>query len=227
LIDTGSFWAGPRIVQYLKSIGIKHIDHLILTHPHDDHIGGIFSIFPEFEIKHIYDNGFSNFTSNIYRDYISLVRSDLSKYSILQAGESFNYNNLTIEVLNPLLPPTGDPNNDSIVLRALYGNLTVLLAGDIAQLGERRLLELNSTLKSSILKVGHHGHNDASSAGFLQRIMPETAIISVSKFDKYARPHQKVLDRLYKIGTKIYRTDLNGTIVLQTNGKTYSVHSER
>jgi beta-lactamase superfamily II metal-dependent hydrolase len=155
------------------------------------------------------------------------VRSDLSKYSILQAGESFNYNNLTIEVLNPLLPPTGDPNNDSIVLRALYGNLTVLLAGDIAQLGERRLLELNSTLKSSILKVGHHGHNDASSAGFLQRIMPETAIISVSKFDKYARPHQKVLDRLYKIGTKIYRTDLNGTIVLQTNGKTYSVHSER
>ena len=120
LIDTGSPSGGPKAVHYLKSMGIKKIDHLVLTHAHDDHIGGIFSIMSEFEVINFYDNGFGNLKSDLYRDYIKLVRNDLSKYNILQAGESFLFGNIRIEVLNPLLPPTGNLNNDSIVLMLFY-----------------------------------------------------------------------------------------------------------
>lgn len=227
LIDTGSPSGGPKAVQYLKSMGIKKIDYLILTHPHDDHIGGIFSIMSEFEVINFYDNGFGNFKSDIYRDYIKLVRKDLSKYNILQAGESFLFSNIRIEVLNPLLPPTGNLNNDSIVLRLIYGDIKILFSGDLGQLGEHRLLNLGTELTGQILKAGHHGENNTSSDDFLKSVKPETAIISVSRINKYARPHREILSRLGQIGAKIYRTDLSGNIILKTDGKTYTIKTEK
>jgi competence protein ComEC len=227
LVDVGSPSAGPKAVQYLKSLGVKKIDHLILTHPHDDHIGGIFSILSEFKVLNFYDNGFSNFKSDIYRDYIKLVRKDLSRYNILQAGESLLFSNIRIEVLNPLLPPTGDLNNDSIVLRLIYGDIKILLAGDLLQLGERRFLNLRTELTSQILKVAHHGENYSSSYDFLKSVKPEAAIISVSEDNIYARPHQEALKRLTQIGAKIYRTDHSGNIILKTNGRTYSIKAEK
>lgn len=227
LIDVGSPPAGPGVAQYLKSVGIKKIHHLILTHPHYDHIGGIFSIISEFNVLNFYDNGFSNFKSDIYGDYIKLIRKDLSKYKILQAGESLRFDNIRIEVLNPLLPPTGNINTDSIVLKVIYGEVKILLAGDMGQLGERRLLNLKTDLRSQILKVAHHGEDDSTSDDFLKSIKPEEAIISISEVDIYARPHPAVINRLKQAGTRIHRTDLNGNIVLRTDGKTYSIETEK
>ncbi|MDP3298224.1 MAG: MBL fold metallo-hydrolase [Thermodesulfovibrionia bacterium] len=227
LIDVGSPSAGPRVAQYLKSVGIKEINHLILTHSHYDHIGGIFSILSKFDVLNYYDNGFSNFGSDIYRDYIKLVRKDLSKYKILQAGESLRFNDIRIEVLNPLLPPTGNINTDSIVLKVIYGEVKILLAGDMGQLGERRFLNLKTDLRSQILKVAHHGEDDSTSDDFLKSIKPEEAIISISEVDIYARPHPAVINRLKQAGTRIHRTDLNGNIVLRTDGKTYSIETEK
>jgi competence protein ComEC len=227
LIDAGSPAAGPIIVGHLKSLGVKQIDHLILTHPHDDHIGGIFSLLSEFNVNNFYDNGFSNFSSAIYGDYIELVREKLPKYNILQAGESLIFDNMKIDVINPLLPPTGNVNNDSIVLRLIYGEIKILLAGDLGALGERRLININTELISQILKASHHGDNDASSADFLERVKPEIAIITVSTINKYARPHQGVIRRLKDAGAKIYRTDQNGHITLKTDGVEYSFNTEK
>ncbi len=227
LIDTGSSAEGPNIAKYLRSHGITSIDHLILTHAHDDHIGGIFSIAAEFKINSFYDNGLNNFESTAYGDYIKLVRNDLSKYKIIQAGESISTGLVKIKVINPLLPPTGDLNDDSIVLRVSYGGIHIFLAGDIGHLGERRLLKTNQELKSHILKCGHHGDNNAGSHAFLEKIKPETVIISLAADNQYALPHDAALARFRKVDADIYRTDLNGTIVIKTDGKTYSIHSER
>jgi competence protein ComEC len=227
LIDVGSPAAGPRIVDYLKSLGIKEIDHLILTHPHDDHIGGIFSLLHEFTVANYYDNGFSNFDSEIYGDYLKLIRRDLSKYHILQAGESLIFGDVKIKVLNPLLPPAGHLNNDSIVLRLSYGNTRILFTGDIGEAGEKRLLKINAELTSQILKIGHHGWNDATSMQFLSRVQPEIAIINVDMINKYALPHPEVLRRLSKAGIKVYRTDINGSIRVKSDGKTFSIYTER
>ena len=226
LIDTGSPSAGPEIIRYLKSMDIKKIDHLIFTHSHDDHIGGIFSILSEFNVLNFYDNGFSNFKSTIYRDYITLIRRDLSKYNILQAGESLLFGKVRIDVLNPLLPPSGDMNNDSLVLKLVYGKIKIFLAGDLGLLGERRLVKGRDELASQILKVAHHGENDASSDDFLKRVKPEIAIITVSTMNQYAQPHQNVLNRLAQVGARIYRTDINGNIIFRTDGNTYTIKTK-
>jgi len=227
LVDAGSPAAGHGLVKYLKSIGTRQIDHLIFTHPHDDHIGGVFKILSEFEVKKFYDNGLNNFQSAIYRDYLKFVRSDLAKYRVLQAGEHLSFGDLKIEVINPLLPPTGNLNEDSIVLRLRYGGIAILLAADMGVLGERRLLNIGTELKSQILKVGHHGADNASSEEFLAAAGPQAAVITVSAINKYARPEQGTLNRLERAGIKVYRTDLNGHIILRSDGKVFSLHTEK
>ncbi len=227
LIDTGSPAAGPVIVKYLKSIGIRKIDHLITTHLHDDHFGGIFSVLSEFVVENFYDNGFSNFGSAMYGDYIKSVRKELSKYNILQAGEFLHFNNVRIEVLNPLLPPTGDLNNDSIVLKIKHGQVNILLSGDMGAIGERRLLNIDSDLNSQVVKIAHHGENSASSNDYLKSIKPETTIVSVGRINKYARPHNMVMKRLEQAGPQIYRTDQSGHILIKSNAETYSVFTEK
>jgi beta-lactamase superfamily II metal-dependent hydrolase len=227
LVDTGSPIGGPKVVRYLSSLGINRVDHLVITHPHPDHMGGTFSILEWFDVSSIYDNGLSNFRSDFFEFYIQAVRADLSRYRILQAGESLLFNDVRIDVLNPILPPTGNPNNDSIVLRLIYKDIRILFTGDLGYLGERRLLKLGIDIESQILKLGHHGENDASSNEFLTSVRPEVAIISVSKSDKYARPHPEVLKRLKQAGVRVFRTDYKGSIVLRTNGTTYSISTER
>lgn len=227
LIDTGSPAAGPKLVDYLQSLKIRKINCLILTHPHDDHIGGIFSLLPAFEIEKFYDNGFSNFDSSVYFDYVTAVRENLSKYRILQAGESLIFHDVTMVILNPLLPPTGDPNNDSIVLNLKYRDISILFAGDIRTRGESRLLKVSADLRSQVLKVGHHGEKDALSREFLDAVGPEAAVLSVALINRYARPHQSVLEQLSRRNIKTFRTDIHGHIILKTDGRTFSVSTEK
>jgi competence protein ComEC len=227
LIDTGSPAGGPKLVKYLRSLHITKINNLILTHPHDDHIGGIFSLLSVFEIDKFYDNGFSNFDSTVYFDYVTAVRENLSKYRVLQAGESLTFNDTKIDVLNPLLPPTGNLNNDSIVLRLIYKDIKILLAGDVSAPGELRLLKVSSNLQSQILKAAHHGENDALSEEFLEAVRPEAAILSVALINRYARPHQGVIKSLSERNIRTFRTDLHGHIVLKTDGRTFSITTEK
>ncbi len=108
-----------------------------------------------------------------------------------------------------------------------YGDIRALLAGDLEELGERRLLKYGAKLTSQILKVGHHGENDSCSYDFLKSVKPEIAIISVGGINKNAQPHQQVLTRLKQTGTEIYRTDLNGNTVLITGGRSYTISVEK
>jgi competence protein ComEC len=223
LVDAGGLSAGPRVSRYLKDLGINRIDHLIFTHPHDDHIGGIFSIIKEFNVINIYDNGFSISDSEIYKEYISLIKKGPSIYNILQTGTSLVFGDVSIEVLNPQPPPSGNHNRDSIVMKVNYGNINVFMAGDLGSKGERELLKRSPDLSSRILKVSHHGDSDSTSDDFLKSLSPETAIISVGKANKYQRPHQEVLERLNRAGSRVYRTDINGDIIMKTDGKSYAI----
>ncbi len=227
LIDTGSPAGGPNVTAYLQILGVHTIDHLILTHPHDDHIGGIFSLLSEMEVKRFYDNGFSNFKSDLYGEYVKAVRHNLSDYHILQAGEKIMIGSLSIDVLNPLLPPSGRINEDSIVVRLIFGDTRILLTGDMGQPGEQRLLNHGTELESGIIKIAHHGEKDACSEDFLRKVSPESAIISVGKDNRYGRPHPELLKRLEMAVPAIYRTDENGTVRLMTDGRTYSIKTEK
>ena len=112
-------------------------------------------------------------------------------------------------------PPPVGMNNTSIVLRVGYGNTSVLLTGDAEQEAERELLGWGNRLNADVLKVGHHGASTSSGEAFVQAVYPEIAILSVGKWNPFGHPSEEVMDRLARIGARIYRTDHEGAVTLR------------
>ena len=225
LIDAGNFISGLSIVEHLEKNNIYNLDYLILTHPHLDHIGGAFFILQMVEVGKVYDNG-ENLdemakSEDIYRWYADLVRKD-NKCSVLEAKDTMLLDGVELNILWPQRPfIPSNFNVNSLVIMVKYKTFRCLLAGDLTIPGEEELLKNKSYLEADILKVGHHGCDDASSKGFLKAILPKIAIISVDESNIRGYPSKEVLTRLEEIGTKIYRTDKNGNVVvnIRDNGE--------
>ena len=219
LIDTGNLISGPRLVKYLKGKGIEKLNYLILTHPHPDHIGGVFFILPGLKVEKIYDNGQDlggvRKTCAIYRWYEDLVRKR-KNYAVLISGDSLTLGSLTLEVLwPPGVPTSSDFNAFSLVMMVRGGGFSCLLTGDLTASGERELLKRGVNLKADVLKVGHHGAEDATTEEFLETVSPRMAVVSVDEANVWGYPSEEVLERLEKAGAKVYRTDRDGDIVLK------------
>lgn len=218
LVDTGNFISGYKVVKYLKQNNIYTLDHLIFTHPDLDHIGGAFFVLQMLKVKNVYDNG-QNLAelvkySDIYRWYEELVRKDKG-YKTLRAKDIIFLDGLTLRVLWP--PPSFTPsdfNANSLVIMLEYGRFRCLLTADLTIPGERKILEEKVDIKADILKIGHHGASDASCKEFLTAVSPRVAIISVNKANSRGYPAEEVISRLKKTGIKLYRTDVDGDIIL-------------
>jgi beta-lactamase superfamily II metal-dependent hydrolase len=228
LIDGGVQEMGPRVESYLKDNGVSSLDIVVATHPHADHVGGLIAVLNDFPVKQVLDIGQSH-PSPIYESFLTLIDQKNISYKNPQQGQTINLDpNLTIEVLNP--PSTqfsDDLNQNSIALKVTFNNVSFLLMGDAGFEAENSILASGYDLKSDILKVGHHGSSSASSATFLAKVKPAISIIEVGAGNDYGHPTQKTLNALQQIGTKVYRTDLNGNITITTNGLTYSVSAQK
>ncbi|RTZ93742.1 MAG: MBL fold metallo-hydrolase [Deltaproteobacteria bacterium] len=232
LVDTGNPVSGVKVLSFLVQRGTTHLDHLILTHPHLDHIGGAFSLIQLLHVEKVYDNG-EDLTSEVktrdlYRWYQSLVRSR-SRYSTLKVGQTLRCPPLTVKVLWPPRPGvTRDWNTNSLVLRVSFGAFHCLLMGDANITAEKRLLAFHAPLRAQILKAGHHGANDATSPELLSAVSPEVVIISVNKDNIRGYPSAQTLKRIQKTRAKILRTDQNGTITIRARlDGTYQIFPER
>lgn len=232
LIDTGDVPARDKLVSMLKSQGIDTIDKLIITHPHADHLGGAAALFDNFTIKQIYDSG-QKHTSNLYKQYLTRIQKNKIPFTVVAAGMTIDLGNETIlKVLAPEKPffkgTDSDLNNNSIVVKLIYRDFSMMLTGDAEQEAEARLLANDAAgLKSTVLKSGHHGSKTSSSAPFLQAVSPEAALISAGLNNEYHHPHPSVLKKYSGQKIKVYRTDLDGTLTVITDGKTYTITKER
>ena len=232
LIDAGNLITGFRVVEYLRKNNISGLDYLIFTHPHPDHIGGAFFILPMMDAERIYDNG-QDLTDivksvDIYRWYEKLVRNNRN-YKVLKAKDRLLLGKITLSVLWPPQPlPLFDFNANSLVIMLKYGKFRCLLTGDLTIPGERKLLEQGVNLNADVLKVGHHGVNDASCQEFLNRVSPKIAIISVDAENIWGYPSAEVIQRLAGAGIGVYRTDRDGDILLsvQLNGQ-FKIETEK
>jgi competence protein ComEC len=227
LIDAGEIDRGSRVVEDLRTLGVRRIDLLVATHPHADHIGGMQDVLAAFPVGEVLDSGMPS-TSALYEHFLETVDRKNIPYSVAEAGKTIDLDpDLQVLILSPPEERIGeDLNTNSIVLRMSYGNITFLFTGDAGTAAESKLLEGTLPLQSTVLKVAHHGSADASSRDFIARIRPEAAIISVGKDNPYGHPHRETLDTLSALVPATHRTDRDGTILIRSDGTSYSVTTE-
>ena len=223
LIDAGDQDSGPRVTSYLRSHGVTSLDLVVATHPHSDHIGGLLTVLNDFTVGQVLDSGQTH-TTQTFENYLNLIDQKNIPFSTAERGQTIDLDpSLRIEVLSP--PATlfvGDLNQNSVVLRVTYNKVSFLLAGDAGFQAEDSMAA-GYDLKSTVLKVGHHGSSSSTGTSFLSKVRPEVAVIEVGAGNAYGHPTSKTLSALQNTGTKVYRTDLDGNIVVTTDGQSYSV----
>lgn len=213
LIDASTNEMGSRVVKYLNDLGIKKIDYLVGTHPHEDHIGGLDNVIKSFDIGTIYMPNVVA-TTKTYEEVIDAISAKKLKVTSPKTGDKFTVGNAECEVMS-IRNDKDDYNNCSIVIKMDFNNVSYLFTGD----AEESVESSRKWPHIDVLKVGHHGSNTSSSKNFLEQIKPEVALISVGQGNTYGHPTQATLKRLSNIGAKIYRTDENGTILLIEKGE--------
>lgn len=219
LIDGGE--KSPGVVSYIDDYVDGPLEVMVATHPHTDHIGGLIAVLDAFEVDEIWLNDDTT-TSQTYSQFMSAVNSEGAEVFTAGRGDTIQAGNLTFNVLNPA-NLSGTINNNSIVLSLSYGQVDFLFTGDAEQEAEASMLAEGIVPDVEILKVGHHGSRTASSIQFLQAAEPECAIYMAGQGNSYGHPHQETITSLCEVGAEIYGTDIHGTVIVTTDGVTYSV----
>ena len=213
LIDTGGSIDNDEskivintTIPLLKSLGIKKLKYLILTHGDADHMGEAKHLIDSFKVKNILiNNGEFNY---LEKELIS--KTDNIK--IAKEGTVIKCGDITMVQLNTDLT---DENDSSQIYYAMYKNYSILFTGDASLKSEDYILNNYDLSKMDILKVGHHGSKTSTGINLIDKLEPKIALISVGKDNKFNHPNQMVLDNLKT--SQIYRTDINGTITLKLN----------
>lgn len=213
LIDTGKneYKIKNEVIPYLKSIGIKKIDYLIITHGDLDHIGGSITLINNFQVKNVILNK-GTFT-DLEKELIKNLNKKKIPYQI--NINKINISNHTIYLLNNT--KYNNENDNSIITYFTYQKYKFLYMGDVSITTEDNLLENYNLNNISILKVGHHGSNTSSSKDFISQINPSISLISVGENNIYHHPNKEVINNLFK--SRIYRTDINNMVKLTINSK--------
>ena len=219
LIDSGNNEDGEKLVTYLKSLGVEKFDYVVGTHAHEDHIGGMDNIIDSFDIGTFYMPDVIT-TTKTFEDVLDSLEKKNLNFDTPQIGSTFDLGKAKIETIY-VGKDSKNLNDSSIILKLTYGNVSFLFTGDTESDVEKTLL--NKDIESDVLKVAHHGSNTSSSSAFLKKVNPKYAIISVGAGNSYGHPKSVILDRLEKLGTKIYRTDELGTIIVTTDGEKIEV----
>ncbi len=224
LIDTGD-WNASDVVTYLHSQNIKDIDIIAVTHPHADHIGQLDKIIEEFSVTEVWMNG-ETATSQVFAKSLEAIEKHDVDYYEPEVGEVFDIGPLEITVLHPD-SLSANTNNNSLAMRLQYGEVSFLFTGDAEQQAENTILSSGAKIQAKILHLGHHGSNTSSTPDFVQAVNPEIAIYSAGFDNSYGHPDAEVIDRINASNIPLYGTDTHGTIIVETDGITYSIMTNK
>jgi competence protein ComEC len=227
LIDAGEIEYAETVADFIKEKGIKKLDLVIATHPHSDHLGGLPGVLEkipadEIIIPKIPDD--KTPTTKIYENFLDTADTQDIPLRETFAGDSFGIGRVQFEVISPVDGADySDLNDYSIVLILTYGDTRWLFTGDAEKPAEKDLLASGVNLSADVLSVGHHGSANSSTADFLAEVAPQIAVISCGKDNEYGHPTDEALTRLGEYTKRIYRTDISGTVILKTDGKTIAI----
>lgn len=250
LIDTGDdkyYEDGKKgkentqLLTELQKLKIDHIDTLVMTHAHADHIGKADKVIAQYGVKELVYNGIP-FTSKYFINALKAAKANGTQQIKVKAGDVLDFGNgVSFEIVSPSqslidedtaaikAKKKVDVNNESVVGRLTFGNFAMLFTGDAEGPVEKDMVaSYGKKLKCQVLKAGHHGSKTSSTAEFLKLVQPESVVMSLGVNNQYGHPHEALLKRLQKQGIKnIYRTDANGTITIVSDGSSYSITTEK
>lgn len=219
LIDAGNNSDGELVVNYIKEQKIKKLKYVIGTHPHEDHIGGLDDVIDNFEIeKVIMPNAIAN--TKTFEDVLDSIDKKGLKITKAKVGDKYDINGAEFIILAPSGENYNSTNDYSVVVKLINGYNSFLFTGDAEELSEKEMLKNNKDLlKSDVLKVGHHGSVTSTSKDFLDAVNPSVAVVFSETGNSYGHPHKEIIQRLNEKKIDIVRTDLQGTIVMKSDGK--------
>ena len=216
LIDGGNVDDSSLVAAYLKEQGIEHLDYMVCTHPHEDHVGGLSGPLNTCTVGQVFAP-VTEYDSVPFEYFLKYTAGQGLEVTVPEADSSFLLGEARVIVLGPR-KTYEEPNDTSIVLRVDHGENSFLFTGDMETAAEEDLLAAGCDLDVDVLKVGHHGSSTSSSYLFLREVMPEYGVISCGAENTYGHPHEEVSSRLYDAGVTVYRTDEQGTVVATSDG---------
>lgn len=218
LIDGGNVEDSDLIVAYLREQGVEHLDYVVGTHGHEDHIGGLAAALSQFSAGEVW-SPVTEYSSKAFENFAKYATEQGLSLEMPELNHSFLLDEAVVTVLGPVQEYSG-ANDTSIVIRIDYGTTSFLFTGDIERAAENDLIEAGAYLDADVLKVCHHGSNSSSTYPFILAVSPQYGVISCGVDNEYGHPHEEVLSRFRDSDTTLYRTDLQGHIVATSDGET-------
>ena len=216
LIDAGEPGASDAVLEYLDRHGIDKLDYLVCTHSHSDHCGGLDAVVESLEVETVFTSPYAG-DSPSYEIFTDAVYGAGLELTVPELGESYRLGEASFSFLGPL-ENYDSTNDDSLVLRLEYGDTSFLFTGDMTARAEKDLINDGAKLRCDVLKVGHHGSSGSSCYQFLYEAQPSIGVISCEKGNRYGHPHEEALSRLNDADVTVFRTDLEGSIVIFSDG---------
>lgn len=226
LIDAGENDKSQVVISYLDNLGIEKLDYVIATHPHSDHIGGMADVIRHYKIgKVIMPN--ATHTSKTYENLLDTISDKGLKITKAKVGQEYSLGDASFVILAPKSSDYDSLNNYSVAIKLTYGKNSFIFAGDAETVSENEMLQNDGLdLDADVLKLGHHGSSTSSSDKFLDAVSPDIAVISVGEGNQYGFPHDEVLQAINKRKIKLYRTDKQGTIILESDGSKITANTD-
>lgn len=221
LIDGGRNRSVLRELSRVMPFYDRSIDVVLATHPDEDHIGGLSDVLKRFDVELFLDSGVTHDT-NAYKEVLRLVETQNIEYVLARRGMVVDLGDgAKLEILFPDRDVAGlETNSASVVTRLIYGETEFLLTGDSPRSIEKYIVSLDGArLESDVLKVGHHGSKTSSADVFIAAVLPQFAVISAGKDNRYGHPHEEVVSALIDIDAKIVSTFKSGTIIFESDGE--------
>ena len=225
LIDGGNKEDSNRIYAYLQKQGITHLDYVVCTHAHEDHVGGLPGALTAATVGRVFAP-VKSYDTKAFSDFVIKTEVQGKQIEVPHAGDKFLLGDATVTVIGPV-KSYEETNDTSIVLRIVYGNTSFLFTGDMESTAEKDLIESGAVLKSTLLKVGHHGSSTSTSYRFLREVAPTYGVISVGTDNSYGHPNEEVLSRLRDADVTLYRTDLQGDVICRSDGNTLTFTTKK